>query len=132
MTRRELISFAANLSKHPLLRLDQKLRRLRTVIEGQGVPAPSLEYILQNVQPFHDEVRSRTEYHASALAELLYDFFEAVVALRNEIRTSWRADRTAPPDIRRLRHELHMWDSFVPADRRKLRPMATRYLKMRY
>ena len=97
MSRRDLLGFASNLSKHNILRLNALLNRLQRLCERSGFTVSEAD-LLSIMEPFVDELRSRLMYHSSYLTEMLYDYFAAI----NKLITD-RFDSMGTNDVSQMR-----------------------------
>jgi hypothetical protein len=97
MTRADLIKFAANFSKHRLLRLNTLLEQLRALTRRAGREVQGTQLVAVR-EPFVVEVQSRLLYLASWLVELLGGVFSA---LNTVVVTRSNVERTN--DVRKMR-----------------------------
>lgn len=140
MSRIDLLSFAGNLSKHNILRLNVLLSKLQRLCERNGfvVGEQDLPGVLE---PFVAELKSRLVYHSSFLIEMLYDYFAAI----NRMVTN-RFNLTGTNDVRKMKHpagvssdsyrdlygDTLVFRRYDEARFSKFKPTTTKYLKMRY
>lgn len=136
----QLISFGANTAKHHLIRLSGLLEKLQSLCNGAGYTftPQQLPAVLTCMT---EEVRSRLQYHASYLLELLGEVFFALNAL---IRTRFDQnptnrvnEMTVPTGVtsdafRDLYGSAMVFKRYDDARIRLHTPVTTRYLKMRY
>lgn len=140
LNNEQLISFGANTAKHHLIRLSGLLGKLESLCVNAGYKftPQQLSAVLTSMTK---EVRSRLEYHASYLLELLGEVF---FALNTLIKTRFAQnptnrvnDMTIPAGItsdvfRDLYGSVMVFKRYDDSRIRLYTPITTRYLKIRY
>lgn len=96
LSRRDLLTYSGNFHKHSLLRLNQSFERLRAHLDRNGLIVSESETIYVK-ESFEAEVKSRLEYHASYLCEMLGDIW---LSLNSLIRD--RAKACGTNDVRSM------------------------------
>lgn len=140
LSRKELLSFAGNLSKHNILRLNTLLSKLQRLCEknGSSVAEQDLVGILE---PFVVELKSRLLYHSSFLVEMLYDYFAAVnrlvverfnVTKTNDVRKMRHPNGVSSDSYRNLYGSTLVFRRYDEARFSKFKPTTSEYLKLRY
>jgi hypothetical protein len=97
MARADLIKFAANFSKHRLLRLNKLMAQLRALTARAGHEVRGTQLVAVR-EPFVAEVQSRLLYLASWLVELLGELWAALNAV-----VVTRSDVERTNDVRMMR-----------------------------
>jgi len=140
ISRREIIHFAANLSKHSLLRLGRIMRRIRAQCSNAGIDLENLD-VVHVREPFVAELESRLAYLASWLVELLGALFLALNALvthRYSLKGTNRTEEMIMPAgitsdaLRDLYGGVLVFKHYDPERIRRYTPRVQDILKMRY
>jgi hypothetical protein len=140
MSRKELLSFAGNLSKHNILRLNILLSRLQRLFERNGSLVEEQD-LIGVLEPFVAELKSRLLYHSSFLVEMLYDYFAAInrfiinrfdIMKTNDVRKMKLPDTVSSDSYRNLYGDTLVFRRYDEARFSKFKPTTTEYLKMRY
>ena len=136
----QLISFGANTAKHHLVRLSGLLEKLDSLCAKAGyefVPQ-QLPAVLTSMT---EEVRSRLQYHASYLLELIGEVFYALNSLikarfssnpTNRVNDMSIPDNVSSDVFRDLYGSVMVFKRYEDSRIRLHTPVTTRYLKMRY
>jgi len=140
MPRRELISFAGNLSKHNILRLNVLLNKLQRICERNGFVVED-EDLISVLEPFVAELKSRLQYHSSYLVEMMYDYFWSINKLvinrfslmrTNDVSKMKHPDGVTSNAFRNLYGDTLVFRRYDEERFSKFRPTATSSLKGLY
>jgi hypothetical protein len=140
MSRRELISFAGNLSKHNVLRLNALMSKIQSLCKMNGFIIKDLN-LVSVLEPFVAELKSRLEYHSSYLTEIMYDYFSAINRLvikrfdlmkTNDVSKMKHPESVTSDSYRNLYGSTLVFRRYDENRFVKFRPQTTRFLKMRY
>jgi hypothetical protein len=140
LTRRDLLSFAGNLSKHNLLRLNSLLGKLQRLCERNGYTITDQD-LVGVLDPFLQELRSRLIYHATRLAEILICCFAALNELvvkrfeeqnTNDVRRMKHPEGVSSDSFKNLYGSTLVFRRFARQRFDEVTPVTTEFLKLRY
>ena len=140
LSNRHLVSFGANTTKHHLVRLSDLLGKLETLCSHAGYKFSPQE-LSAVLTTMIEEVRSRLQYHATYLLELLGSLFLALNAvIRNRFAanpTNRVSEMSVPAGVtsdvfRNLYGNVLVFKRYEEDRIRAYTPVTTRYLKLRY
>lgn len=155
LTRKDVISIGANLSKHNLLRLSSVLEKIYDRCKNDaGMVDLKKSDVIHIIDPFLQELQSRLLYHSTYLVEILFDYFAAInrVVIKRKIEYTvvktekcklnvgdiiTMADLKYPEgltswDFEDLYSSTLIFRSFDEERFRCLRPVTSKSLKLRY